>query len=205
MAVKKLPTIKARRSNADISADTKAAILVATIASLAESGYAGTTLSGIAQRVGVSRAALLYHFDCKHTLMTAVINQIYDEMSALYRAAAHASLTRQEQLIAVLDASFKLTSSVSQMAQIELLLAARRDPEFRLMVAPTIAARDRAFEQAWHDMTQGTRGGAERLDLIRDFSVSVFRGMTVNRSLAASSPSFDRQLLILRKLLLDAL
>ena len=74
--------LKPRRTNADMSAETQTAIIKATIAGLAEHGYAGTTMALIAQRVGVSRAALVYHFDSKNALMTAVINAIYDEMGA---------------------------------------------------------------------------------------------------------------------------
>ena len=196
---------KPRRTNADMSAETQGAIIKATIAGLAEYGYAGTTMALIAQRVGVSRAALVYHFDSKNALMTAVINAIYDEMGASFLDAAHPSLTAQERLLAVLDAAFKFTSTLSQMAQIELLLAARRDPDFRALVAPTIEQRDRNFEDAWHRLTANIPGGQERLDLIRDFAVSVFRGITINRSLNSDTPSFARQLGLLRKLLIDSL
>lgn len=200
-------SVPARRTNADMSAETQASIIQAAIASLAEHGYAGTTMSGIANVVGVSRAALIYHFESKNALMTAVINAIYAEMDVMYRAAIHPALTAEERLLAVFDASFYFTSSISQMAQIELLLAARRDPAFRKEVAPTIKARDHDFEDAWHKLTASINGGAgrDRLDLIRDFAVSLFRGITINRSLNADTTSFDRQLLLLRKLLHESL
>ena len=195
----------ARRTNADMSAQTKASILKATIASLAEHGYAGTTMAGIAARVGVSRAALVYHFDSKNTLMTAVINAIYDEMAAMYLAAAHPSLTPQERILAVVEVSFKFTTSLSQMAQIELLLAARRDPEFRVLVAPAIEARDHGFAAAWLRLTAELPGSLERLALVRDFAVSVFRGITISRSLKNDDATYERQLTLLRKLLIDAM
>ena len=195
----------ARRSNADMSADTQASAVRAAIASLAEHGYAGTTISGIAQRVGVSRPALLYHFGTKNGLMAAAINAIYDEFESAYRAALHPGLQGAERLLAIFDASYRLTDAPSQMAQIELLLAARRDPSFRAEVAPTIEARDNAFKEAWHRLTVGFDGRVERLDLIRDIAVSTFRGITINRSLGHDSTSFDGQLGVLRKLLLDTL
>lgn len=199
------PVAAPRRTNADMSTETQASILKAAIASLAELGYAGTTMAGIAARVGVSRAALVYHFDSKNTLMTAVINAIYDEMAAMYLTAAHPALTPQERLLAVFDVSYQFTHTLSQMAQIELLLAARRDPEFRVLVAPTIESRDHGFEDAWQRLTAGFPGGVARLALIRDFAVSVFRGITINRSLKNDTASFERQLVLLRKLLIDAM
>lgn len=194
-----------RRTNAAMSTETQASILKAAIASLAEHGYAGTTMAGIAARVGVSRAALVYHFDSKNTLMTAVTNAIYDEMGSMYLAAAHPALTPAERLLALFDVSYQFTNSLSQMAQIELLLAARRDPEFRMLVAPTIEARDHGFEEAWQRLTTDFPGSFARLALIRDFAVSVFRGITINRSLKNDTASFERQLVLLRKLLMDAM
>lgn len=194
-----------RRTNADMSMQTQGRILQATIACLAEVGYAGTTISGIAERIGLSRAALIYHFDSKNALMVAVINAIYDEMATLFKGAAHPSLTPAERMLAVLDASFAFTSSTSQMAQVELLLAGRRDASFRLEVAPTIEARDIVFQQAWHQLTFELGGSSARLDLVRDFAVSVFRGITVTRSISSDLASFERQHVLLRRLLLEAL
>lgn len=194
-----------RRTNAEMSAETQSRIIAATIASLAELGFAGTTISGIAKRVGVSRAALIYHYDSKYTLMAATIDAIYDELAAIYQAAAHPSLTGQERLVAILDASYRFTTTVSQMAQIELLLAARRDPVFLAEVGPTIKARDSIFDQLWHEITSDWEGNRDRLDLFRDFAVSVFRGITINRSLDLETKSFDRQLVLLRNLLLGSI
>lgn len=196
---------KLRRTNSDMTAETQASILQATIASLAEHGYAGTTMSGIADRVGVSRAALIYHYASKHALMGAVITAIYEQLADIYKTAAHPSLTPNERLLAVLDASHLFTTNTSQMAQIELLLAARRDPVFRAEVAPLIEARDNAFQVAWHTMTADMGANQDRLDLIRDFAVSVFRGITINRSLNTDTDSFDRQHALLRQLLLEAM
>lgn len=196
---------RSRRTNADMSSETQARILQATIACLAEVGYAGTTMSGIADRIGLSRAALIYHFNSKNALMVAVINAIYDEMAAMYKSAAHPALTAAERMLAVLDASFHFTTSTSQMAQVELLLAARRDAPFRLEVAPTIEERDRVFQHAWHQLTFELGGSSARLDLVRDFAVSVFRGITVTRSISSDLASFERQHVLLRKLLLEAL
>lgn len=201
----KANSVSMRRTNADMSSETQSRILQAAIASLAELGYAGTTMSGIAERIGVSRAALIYHFNSKNALMAAVIDAIYDEMGAMFRAAAHPALTPAERMLAVLDASFHFTTSNSQMAQVELLLAARRDASFRVEVAPTIEQRDQMFRNAWQQLTFELGGSSARLDLVRDFAVSVFRGITVTRSISSDLASFDRQHVLLRKLLLEAL
>jgi len=203
-----MPTLSPRRlsrSNADMSAETRTKTIAAAIASLASLGYAGTTLSNIAQRVGVSRSALVYHFESKNALMVAVIDALYDQMGSSYRAALDPGMTAGQQLLAIFEISYQQTRSTEQMALIELLLAARRDEGFRTEVAPTIASRDRIFQDAWHVLIERYGGPRERLDLIRDFAVSVFRGITICRCLGTDADSFERQNALLRQLLIDAL
>lgn len=47
------------------------------IASVAESGYAGASLARVAQRAGLSKAAILYHFRNKDALVEAAVNEIF--------------------------------------------------------------------------------------------------------------------------------
>jgi len=186
-----------------MTAQTKARILEAATQCLAELGYAGTTMSEIAERVGVTRAALIYHFDSKHALMVAVMNALYDEMAARYAATAPAFLAPRERLLAVMDTMGNHASSLNQMALIELLLAARRDPEFHELVAPTVARREANFDRAWRDVIESFPN-VPRLEMLRDLAVTTLRGVTVGRSLG-DDPRFDRQIAELRRLFLEAI
>ena len=60
-----------------MTADTTRKILRASCDSGAALGYTGTTLAIISEKVGVSRAALLYHFRSKDELMRAAIGRIF--------------------------------------------------------------------------------------------------------------------------------
>jgi AcrR family transcriptional regulator len=186
-----------------MSAQTKARILTASVESLAELGYAGTTMSEIAERVGLTRAALIYHFESKNALMVAVMNALYDEMVLRFAAAAPAFLTPKDRLLAVLDTMGNHASSINQMALIELLLAARRDPGFRDEVAPLVARREAAFDKAWGDLI-GNFKTAPRLEVLRDLAVAALRGYTIGKSLSDDNPRVDRKFAELRKLFLEA-
>ncbi len=196
---------KPRRRNADMSAQTKAAIIDSCIACLARQGYAGTTMADIAERVGVSRAALLYHYDGKNALMTAVVNALYDRMGEGYREAADPARTPAEQMLAVFETAYQQTLGVEQIALIELLLASSRDPQFRMAVAPIIEERDHQFQEAWHALVESMGGSRERLDLLRDFAVSVFRGISICRCLGTDPASFESQNALLKTLLAESL
>ena len=60
-----------RRSNAERSSETKNRILEATLACLAEEGYAATSTNDVVKRAGVSRGALMHHFASKSELVAA--------------------------------------------------------------------------------------------------------------------------------------
>lgn len=192
-----------RTSNAEMTAQSKTRILETTTQCLAELGYAGTTMSEIADRVGLTRAALIYHFSSKHELMVAVMNALYDEMTARFSAAAPSFLTPKARLLAVIDTMGNHASSLNQMALIELLLAARQDPDFRDEVAPTVARREVLFDKAWQELIANF-SNEQRLETLRDLAVATMRGITIGRSLG-DDPRFDRQIAELRRLFLEAI
>lgn len=66
-------------------AGTRARILKAAEALLAERGYAGTRLHEIAERVGVQKASLFHYFASKQDLYRAVLEESYEETERLIR------------------------------------------------------------------------------------------------------------------------
>ncbi len=55
-------------------------IVDGTIALVAEQGYAGATLSAIAARSGISKAAVLYHFAGKDQVIAAALGHVLDAL-----------------------------------------------------------------------------------------------------------------------------
>lgn len=194
---------ESRTSNAEMTAQTKAKILETAMQCLAQLGYAGTTMSEIANRVSLTRAALIYHFNSKNALMVAVMNALYDEMSARFSVAAPSFLAPKERLLAAIDTMANHASSLNQMALIELLLAARRDPGFRDEVALTVARREAIFDKAWRELIANFPD-QPRLEMLRDLAVATLRGITIGSSLD-DTPRFDRQIAELRRLFLEAI
>jgi AcrR family transcriptional regulator len=71
----------------DRSRATRERLLEATVASLAESGLARTTVATVAARAGVSRGAAQHHFPTRADLVTAAIRHMTDVRLAEVRAA----------------------------------------------------------------------------------------------------------------------
>lgn len=76
----------ARRSRADMIADTTARLLAAARASFAEHGYAETSMDALCAQAGLTRGALYHHFGGKEGLLEAVARQIDAEMNARLEA-----------------------------------------------------------------------------------------------------------------------
>src|SRR3954469_15504374 len=77
-----------RRTQAERSATTRAALLDATVASLVEVGYANTTTTGIAERAGVSRGAQMHHFPTKADLVATAVEHLADKRMEQLRVEA---------------------------------------------------------------------------------------------------------------------
>jgi AcrR family transcriptional regulator len=62
-------------------------VLDAALELFAEHGFEGTSLQQIADRLGVTKAAVYYHFRSKDDLLTALVEPAFDELDALLAEA----------------------------------------------------------------------------------------------------------------------
>ncbi|GAA1689783.1 hypothetical protein GCM10009765_43890 [Fodinicola feengrottensis] len=69
------------RKTAEEAARTRAAVLAAALDSFAENGWDSSTIEGIAQRVGLTRGAVVHHFGDKSSLLRATLVEGWAEQS----------------------------------------------------------------------------------------------------------------------------
>ncbi|MGW5419136.1 TetR/AcrR family transcriptional regulator [Streptomyces sp. NPDC003943] len=69
----------------DRSRATRQRLLEAAVACLAEHGWAGSTVSAVAERAGVSRGAAQHHFPTREDLFTAAVEYVAEERSQALR------------------------------------------------------------------------------------------------------------------------
>ncbi|WP_421109379.1 TetR/AcrR family transcriptional regulator [Streptomyces sp. NEAU-S77] len=84
------PRTPPRDPKQDRSRATRQRLLEAAVACLAEHGWAGSTVSVVAERAGVSRGAAQHHFPTREDLFTAAVEQVAEQRSAELRALAPA-------------------------------------------------------------------------------------------------------------------
>ncbi|MGP3922669.1 MULTISPECIES: TetR/AcrR family transcriptional regulator [unclassified Streptomyces] len=70
----------------DRSRATRQRLLEAAVACLAEYGWAGSTVSVVAERAGVSRGAAQHHFPTREDLFTAAVEYVAEKRSGALRA-----------------------------------------------------------------------------------------------------------------------
>ena len=110
-----------RRTQAERSATTRAALLSAARELFAANGFVATGREDIAERAGVSRGALYHHFGSKEQLFRAVVEELEVEIGGKVMVAAARSDDAAEQLrlgcMAFLDAG--LDPAVRRVVLIE--------------------------------------------------------------------------------------
>src|SRR5260370_25499932 len=76
-----------RRTQAERTAATRAAVLEATVECVVSRGFGGTTTTEVAHRAGVSPGAVLHHFPAKADLLCAAVGHLFEMRQAEVRKA----------------------------------------------------------------------------------------------------------------------
>lgn len=107
------------RPRADsIDVATPERLLAAAEAVFAARGVEGSALADIAQRAGISRPALLYHFATKETLYEAVVVRAFSSLAEILTSAMSASGTFRERVRAVVEGFLTYVSVHPALARI---------------------------------------------------------------------------------------
>jgi AcrR family transcriptional regulator len=83
----------------------RAQIAAAAIDVIAEAGYAGASFARIAERVGISRGLISYHFDNKDDLIKQVVHEAAEQAIAYIRPRVLAESTGPETLRAYIESN----------------------------------------------------------------------------------------------------
>jgi AcrR family transcriptional regulator len=120
------PPARPRRTQAERRAETRKALLDATIDSLVTHGYAQTTTSRIAELAGVSRGAQTLYFRTRAELLGAAVVHLAEErVATVSERFAKAPVTPEQAL----DALWDEHQGRLFLASLELWVASRTDPE----------------------------------------------------------------------------
>ena len=117
-----------RRPKQDRSRATRQRLLEAAVSCLAEHGWAGSTVSVVAERAGVSRGAAQHHFPTREDLFTAAVEYVAEERSTALRALFPEGAAHRR---AVIDALVDLYTGPLFRAALHLWVAASNEEQLR--------------------------------------------------------------------------
>ncbi|CAM5253504.1 TetR/AcrR family transcriptional regulator [Streptomyces avidinii] len=110
---------------------TRRHLLEAAVSCLAEHGWAGSTVSVVAERAGVSRGAAQHHFPTRESLFTAAVEYVAEERSTALRDLFHAGPAARP---AVVEALVDLYTGALFRAALQLWVAASNEEQLRPQV-----------------------------------------------------------------------
>ncbi|MGW2518807.1 TetR/AcrR family transcriptional regulator [Streptomyces sp. NPDC001617] len=119
-----------RTPKQDRSRATRQRLLEAAVACLAEHGWAGSTVSVVAERAGVSRGAAQHHFPTREDLFTAAVEYVAEERSTAIRALFPEGAAADDRR-AVISALVDLYTGPLFRAALHLWVAASNEDQLR--------------------------------------------------------------------------
>src|SRR3954464_9541519 len=117
-----------RRTQAERTAAPRAALRAATVDTLVERGYRGTTTSDVARRAGVSYGALLHHYPTKADLLCAAVAHVRDQRLGEFRKAMADLPPQTVTRDAAIDVLWSMFKGPMFTAWLELWLGGRAAP-----------------------------------------------------------------------------
>jgi len=135
-------------------------LILATIASLAERGYADTTLADVARGAGLSQGIVNFHFDSKRNLLEETLRYLSDEYSAVWQEALDgAGASPAERLWALVGVDFdpRICTANKVAAWCAFWGEARSRPIYLAMCG----VRDEEYQTVLHGVCEelATQGG----------------------------------------------
>ncbi|MEW5735676.1 MAG: TetR/AcrR family transcriptional regulator [Thermodesulfobacteriota bacterium] len=112
----------------DRALETRRRLLDATVKSLVEKGYAGTTTQEVCRRAGASRGTLLHHFPTREDLLITAVEHVLEENVRSFQQALDGATGGEHSLSALARALWERHwTSDPFYAWLELIVASRTD------------------------------------------------------------------------------
>jgi AcrR family transcriptional regulator len=172
--------------------DTKAEIHRAALELFSAKGYEKTSLREIAERVGITKASLYYHYSSKQDLLQAIVGTFFDEMHEVIRdidTVPWSPEAERERIAAYLDVAIRhRDTGPALLRDMSAVLAAYEDSLDELIAAV----------RKFHAWLAGP--DASPSDLLRTAAATEVMGAVLSSGVTAEEASDE----LTREVLLDA-
>jgi AcrR family transcriptional regulator len=157
-------------------------LLDAAATTLAESGYAASSVQVICDRAGVSQGALFGHFETREALMAAVGEDVGRKTLQRYRRDIQSLRGEGDPLVRGIRLLRARCRSRLNLAWYELAMAARTSPSLRRSLRPVAAAYYADIERLARDVfPELAETLGDRFRVVVDTIVAIFDGEMLHR------------------------
>ena len=177
-----------RRTQAERSAMTREALVVATVDCLVEVGYAATTTQEVQQRAGVSRGALTYHFASKADLVLAATDYLYEDFTADIRSAAATLPAGESRIRPGIALLWDRFNGPLFTATMELWNAARTDSALRAALLPHERRLSRQLKKLCVEVFGSDVADHPSSRAVYQVLLTSMRGQALSNSLQPAAP-----------------
>ncbi|MFJ8749000.1 TetR/AcrR family transcriptional regulator [Streptomyces sp. NPDC102441] len=148
---------------------------------VAEVGYGHATMKAIAERAGLTSAAIYRYFPAKQQLVSTILAEMVDVVIGRLDRATHIPGTLQDRFIALLEESldcvrdYPAAARLSEAARVE----SGRIPEFQEVLDGRLRAEEKLYERLIDDaIRRGELPAGTDRQAISDMLTSITWGLT---------------------------
>jgi len=179
---------RARRSQAERTADTRAKIIEAVVASIDEIGFQKTTASEITRRAGVTWGAVQHHFGGKDGILAAVLEDSFDRFAKRIADLPEEETSIEERVAFFLDRAWEHFTSPHYRSTFEILLNSVADD------GETEPVWQAEMSRAWNDVWVRLFGDAplsrKRSRTLQHYTISVLSGLAAMKMMEGPGARF---------------
>ena len=179
---------RARRTQAERSAEATERLLAAASACLTRHGYAATSITEIAEQAGLSRGALQHHFETKADLLFAVFARFSASLVAALDSV-DPGLPVPARAQAMVDALWGRFGDPGDGAMLELMVGSRSEVLLWKRVCRRRDSDAQALRAVMERLFADTGHPATYLHQTLGFATATLRGMALYR-MFVSDPDF---------------
>jgi AcrR family transcriptional regulator len=182
-----------RRTQEERRAETRRKLIDATIQALQEHGAARMTMADVAEKAGLTRGAIQYHFDTPTELLKATVVEIAERMGGMIDIGALRGMELGPRIDALIDANWKAYTSGNYIAFLEIAVQGRIEPELGKVVRETLAEIELSRADTWTEIFADTGRTRDEIIAWRTALQVMARGLALSKMIAHQDAIVDPQ------------
>ncbi len=158
------------------AAQTRKRLIDATVRCLVKHGYAKTTTPRVAEEAGLSRGAMMHHYENGAALIKATIIELHEKRIRAFRRAAEKP---EHDVVKLVETYWEQVQKPAFIAFHELAIAARTDKELAAIMEPLQVEFRERFDNEAETLFPEWRTHPAEFDLAMNLSQTILEGMAI--------------------------